>query len=32
MALIKARNSPSNPSITFDNVITGKGKGLNILL
>jgi hypothetical protein len=32
MAFIEAYNSPNNSSITFDNIITGKGKGLNILL
>ena len=29
MALVEAR---SNPSVVFDDVIVGKGKGLNILL
>lgn len=29
MALVKAR---SDPSMVFDNVIVGKGRGLNILL
>jgi AAA+ superfamily predicted ATPase len=32
MALVEARDGPSDPSMTFDDVIEGKGKGLNILL
>jgi hypothetical protein len=32
MALVEARDGPSDPSVTFDDVIAGKGKGLNILL
>jgi hypothetical protein len=32
MALVEARDGPSDPSVTFDDVITGKGKGLNLLL
>lgn len=32
MALVEACDSPSDPSVTFDDVIVGKGKDLNILL
>jgi hypothetical protein len=32
MALVEARDGPSDPSVAFDDVIAGKGKGLNILL
>jgi hypothetical protein len=32
IALVEARDSPSDPSVTFDDVIEGKGKGFNILL
>jgi len=32
IAVVEARDSLSDPSVTFNNVITGKEKGLNILL
>lgn len=32
MALVEARDGPSDSSVIFDDVITGKGRSLNILL
>jgi hypothetical protein len=32
MALVEARGGPSDPSEAFDDIIAGKGNGLNILL
>ena len=32
IALVEARDSLSDSSVTFNDVIIGKGKGLNILL
>jgi hypothetical protein len=32
VALVEARDGLSDPSVIFDDVIAGKGRGLNILL